>query len=147
MKLPEFLISFINNIIRIINTLLNLKVQYYPMVAARHNLIIEQGATFMYDVLYRENGEVVDLTGYTSQMHIRKSLTDPNFVIELTTENNRISIDGSIGKISLYISAADTRLLNFETGVYDLEITSPSPNSRVTRLMEGSVTFSKEVTR
>jgi hypothetical protein len=48
------------------------------------------------------------------------------------------------GSIGVFISAATSSLLTFDTALYDLEITS---GSIVTRILEGQVKLSKEVTR
>jgi len=48
------------------------------------------------------------------------------------------------GSIGVYISAESSSMLNFDTGVYDLEITS---GSFVTRILEGQVKLSLNVTR
>ena len=48
------------------------------------------------------------------------------------------------GSIGIYISAATSSLLNFDTAYYDLEMMS---GNEVTRLLEGQVKLSKNVTR
>jgi hypothetical protein len=54
----------------------------------------------------------------------------------------------SSGSIGVYISAATSSFLNFESAFYDLEIVSGSGNTAtVTRILEGTVTLSREVTK
>lgn len=107
---------------------------------------IEQGATFDRTITYTdENGDVVDLTGYIARMQIRKNLKDSDFLIELTVANSRIIITALTGTIRLLIDAADTADLDFSDAVYDLEI--EGSDGTVTRLLQGSVELSKEVTR
>lgn len=48
--------------------------------------------------------------------------------------------------VTLNISAADTTLMTFTTGVYDLEMVSGATPAVVTALLSGRVTVSKEVT-
>jgi hypothetical protein len=48
------------------------------------------------------------------------------------------------GSIGIYISAATSSLLSFDTAYYDLEMVS---GNEVTRLLEGQVKLSKNVTR
>ncbi|MCX7289503.1 hypothetical protein, partial [Janthinobacterium sp.] len=48
------------------------------------------------------------------------------------------------GSIAIYISAVSSSMLNFDTGVYDLEISS---GSFVSRILEGQIKLSKEITR
>jgi hypothetical protein len=64
----------------------------------------------------------------------------------LTTENGRISIDEPNGLITLMLSAADTARGSLDSsGVYDLEIIDVS--GLVSRVIQGTFTVSKEVTR
>lgn len=87
----------------------------------------------------------VNLVGYTAKMQLRKSLTDVNPLLELSTTNNSIVLGGSEGSIQLLIAATVTETLDFTSALYDLELTSPS--GVVTRLLEGKVAVRKEVTR
>lgn len=87
-----------------------------------------------------------DLTGYTARMHIRKAVSSPDPpLFSLTTENGRIQLTPAEGRIVLLVSATDTALLSFSTAVYDLELVSGG--GVVTRLLQGSVSLSREVTR
>ena len=117
------------------------------MSAYKQNLVIEQGATFSFNIEWREpDGTTpVDLTGYTAEMDIRATYDDLTTIIQLDTTNGRITLGGTAGTVQLSISATDTAALSFESAVYDLELTAP--DGTVTRLMEGGVSFSPEVTR
>ena len=50
------------------------------------------------------------------------------------------------GTIGIFISAASSSLLDFGEAVYDLEIATIDANPVVTRLLEGKVQLSKNVT-
>jgi hypothetical protein len=125
------------------------------MPAGRYNLLIEQGATFEVELQYKDsNGVVVDLTGYSGRLQIRPSIGSPTAYLCLSSslqpDGTGLNFSGSngstpptSGSIGLYISAATSSLLTFNTGVYDLEIAS---GSFVTRLLQGNVQLSKEVT-
>jgi hypothetical protein len=116
------------------------------MPAGKHNIYIEQGATWSLPLRWQDADEnPMDLTGFTARMHIRKKVTDPAFEIELTTEDGGITLGGADGSIGLFISATDTAAIDIKTGAYDLELISPG--GVVTRLLEGAVTVSFEVTR
>lgn len=105
---------------------------------------IYQGATFSRVITWKdESGALVDLTGYSARMQIRKKI-DGDSIIELTTSNGRITLGGAAGTITLNISATDTAAL-LSNGVYDLELVASG--NIVTRLLEGSVTLSREVTK
>ncbi|MGH9892810.1 MAG: hypothetical protein ACREA0_12630 [bacterium] len=86
-----------------------------------------------------------DLAGYTARMHIRATQSAATTLIELTTANSRIALDNVLKTITLTISATDTAAITWTAGVYDLEMVSAG--GVVTRLLEGSVSISEEVTR
>lgn len=78
-------------------------------------------------------------------MQIRGKLADTSVLLSLTTENSRIVLGGAAGTVDLFISDVDTAGITWTAGVWDLEIAHPSGD--VTRLAEGSVSVSLEVTR
>ena len=84
------------------------------------------------------------LTGWTARMDIRDSLDDDTTLVSLTSPTDLV-IDLSTAEIQILISATVTAGLDFDEGVYDLELEDGTGN--VTRLIEGTVAFVKEVTR
>jgi hypothetical protein len=120
------------------------------MAAGTYNFVdenrIEQGVDSTRQFIWKDSdGNPVNLTGYTARMQLRKSVSDANVLLELSTSNSGISITGSTGTISLYFKKADTTGVTWVEGVYDLELTSPG--GLTTRLIEGTFVLSKEVTR
>lgn len=116
------------------------------MAAANYDFIIEQGSTFRKQLTYTDSaGVVVDLTGYSARMQLRTKITDANIIISLTDLNSGITFDAPNGIINLFISDTNTAAFTFKTAVYDLEIIAPGGD--VTRLLSGTITLSKEVTR
>ena len=125
------------------------------MPAGKYNLLIEQGATFEVELQYKDsNGVAVDLSGYSGRLQIRPSIGSPTAYLCLSSSLNAdgtgLNFSGSngstpptSGSIGVYISAITSSMLTFNTGVYDLEIQS---GSFVTRLLQGNVQLSKEVT-
>lgn len=117
------------------------------MPAHKLPLKIEQGATFEKIVTWKcgDPPAPVDITGCTARAHIRPEVASPVVLLELTTENGRIVLGGVEGTIQIYISALDTELITWDSGVYDLEIVFPG--GRVVRRLAGGVSVSPEVTR
>jgi hypothetical protein len=110
-----------------------------------YNFTINQGATFSRVITWKdESGDEVDLTGYTARLMVRTSLAAPEPFITLTTENGGITLGGAAGTITLSISATDTAAISENAGFYDLEMIL---GSVVTRLLQGAVSISREVTR
>jgi len=116
------------------------------MSAGFYNIYIEQGATYYQPLVWKDSaGTAINVTNYTARMQIRRSITSTDVIIALTTENGRITVGNSNGTITLSITATDTAALSTFCGVYDLEVVSPT--GVVTRLLEGGVEVSREVTR
>lgn len=114
------------------------------MLAGRYDLTVEQGSTFNLTLVYKDQrGYVIDLTGYSARMQLRKTVSHGSADLDLTTANGRIVVEGTAGRITLNIAAADTAGLS-GTGVYDLELVN---GLIVQRILEGSYTISPEVTR
>jgi len=126
------------------------------MAAGRYSFTIEQGATLNLELQYRDaSGNPIDLTDYSGCMQIRPSTSSPTVYITLSSslqaDGTGLNFSGSngttppsSGSIGVYISAASSSLLSFDTGVYDLEIAS---GSFVSRILEGQVKLSLNVTR
>jgi hypothetical protein len=116
------------------------------MAAAQADLVIEQGATFNQSFQWTDSaGVAINLTGYTGRMQIRQSITAATTIADLTTANGGIVITPATGTVQAVISAASTAAMSFSSAVYDLELVAG--DGTVTRLVQGSVTLSKEVTR
>ena len=131
------------------------------MAAGRYSFVIEQGATVDFDVVYKDtDGNKVDFTAYTAAMQIRDTAGGSTLHATLTSSlsglgqknasSSFISLSGSnlsmplaSGSIGIYMGHAVTNDLDFDEGYYDLEITSGSIR---TRLLQGKVQFSKQVT-
>jgi hypothetical protein len=127
------------------------------MPAGRYNFLIEQGATFQLELQYKDpSNNPIDLTGYSGRLQIRQTV--PSTVVllclssSLRPDGTGINFSGSngttpptSGSIGIYISAVSSSLLTFDQAVYDLEI--ENSGGFVTRLIEGGVQLSKEVTR
>jgi hypothetical protein len=117
------------------------------MSAGKHDIIIEQGATFTEVYALRDvNHALINLTAYTGAMQIRESAESTTTLASSTGTSPTITLTmgGTAGTITVSISATNTAALNFDQAVYDLEITT---GTTVTRLLAGNVTLSKEVTR
>lgn len=127
------------------------------MLAGRYSFVLEQGATKKFEIIYKDaNGTPIDLSRYSSaRMQIRETVDSATAIATLSSslwpDGTGINFSGSngttpliSGSIGIEISAATSSLFTFETAVYDIELVS---GSYVERLLQGSITLSKEVTR
>ena len=125
------------------------------MAAGKYSFIIEQGATTNFQINWTdESGSAVDLTGYHARMQLRTDYNSTPLISlssSLKSDNTGINLSGSnfitplaSGSIGVYISAASSSLLNFGEAFYDIELIK---GNEVTRLLEGKVKLSKNVTR
>ena len=116
------------------------------MPAASYDFEIEQGATLLKPIVWKDSaGSPVNLTGYTAKMQIRQNVSSPDVLLELSTTNGKLSISAMAGQVTMIFSAATTAAITWSRGKYDLELTSS--DGTVTRLIEGEITISKEITR
>lgn len=116
------------------------------MPAAEYNLVIEQGTDWEQKLRWKDsNKDPIDLTDYTARMYIKRNYDTDVKIVELTTENGRITLGGLTGEILLSLPSSITEELCFGEGVYDLELIDS--NGKVKRLLQGKVSLSREATR
>jgi hypothetical protein len=128
------------------------------MSAGKYSFTIEQGSTVNFEIQYKDsNSNPINLTGYSGKMMIRSNYADSNPITyatlssSLAPDGTGLNFSGSngttpptSGSIGIFISATSSSAFTFSTAKYDLEITS---GSIVTRILEGQVNLSQEVTR
>jgi len=109
-------------------------------MAIKANLVVDQGATFSSTlILTDEDTNAIDLTDYTCQAQLRKHYTSSNSVSFST------SLGGANGTIVLSLTSGQTANIVAGRYVYDVEITSSG--NVVSRVVEGIVTVTPNVTR
>ena len=112
------------------------------MAAGTYNFTLEQGSTFSRQITVQEDGTALNLTGYTARMQMRS--THDSSTIALTYTST-IASPASNGIVNLSATASQSAAIEEGIYVYDLEI--ESSGGVVTRLMEGKVTVTPDVTR
>ena len=132
------------------------------MSAGKYLFTIEQGSTVDFRIEYKDsNSNPIDLTNYQARMQIRSTKESNSLICNLsssldadgtglvmTPTSASLVLPKTSGSIGIYISAASSSLFSFSEAVYDLEIVSGSgAGQAVTRILEGKVKLSKEVTR
>ena len=81
-----------------------------------------------------------------ARMQVREEIESPIVLLSLTTENGGIALGGVDGTVDLYLDDGDTEAIkSWQSGKWDLEVVHPGGD--VTRLVQGSISVSWEVTR
>ena len=109
-------------------------------MATKANLVIDQGATYSTSIdVLDEDGIAIDLTNYTGAAQMRKHYTSSNSVAFT------VSLGGADGTVTLSMTANATANIAPGRYVYDVELTSNT--GVVSRVLEGIVTVTPNVTR
>ena len=116
------------------------------MAAATYNGVIDQGADWYINFTYEDStGTPINLTGYTAALQLRSLPADSATALSLTSSSG-ITITAATGLIAVHATAAQTGAIDTGRYYYDLEITLTS-SSVVTRIIQGQITVSAQVTR
>jgi len=108
-------------------------------MAQKVNIVIDQGTTFNTDYTFTdENDTPIDFSTYQGRSQMRKTYTSS------TSYAFTVSL-GNTGIISLSMNAATTSSITAGRYLYDLEVVDSS--NVISRLVEGIVTVTPEITR
>jgi hypothetical protein len=113
--------------------------------AAQTNLCICQGSNLQQKFRWLSDDTPVDLTGYSARSMFRETAESSTVALSLTSSGGTISLGGVSGTIILSASAASTSAITAGRYVFDLEMINAS--GVVRRLVEGTATVTREVTR
>jgi len=122
------------------------------MTPGKYNMTIYRGGTFSIGITARESaaGAALLFDNYTSmRMQIRPPWTytfgvdRPDPLLELTTDNNGLSVSDDHTKITVTIPASVTETLPFSEGLYDIELVE---GDIVDKILRGTVKVIDEVT-
>ena len=113
------------------------------MAAGTYNFTVEQGTTFIRSLSLQENGSAMNLAGYSVASQMRSTHDSSTVVGTFTCSVS----NASAGQISMLMSASTSGAIEEGVYVYDIEITNSSGTGSVTRILQGKVTVTPEVTR
>ena len=123
------------------------------MAAGIYNFTIEQGATFTRIFKYKDSeGNPIQLGEASAlRMQIRESIDSESPITggEFTSASGGFFLSSSVGsnvkdQFTLIIPASTSSNFNFDRAVYDIELVD---GGTTTRLLQGKIKLSKEVTR
>ena len=112
------------------------------MSAANHDLVIDQGTSFVLDITIKEGGTGKNLTGYSARAQMRSTKTASSvagsFTCSIPTPSN--------GVVKMELTPSTSSAMAAGSYFYDLEIHT-SGDAIVKRIIEGKATLTQEVTR
>lgn len=110
-------------------------------MSVEDNFALDAGGTLVREFIYKDdNGDVIDITGYTAKAQVRKS-TFRELVFEVEP-----TIDESTFVITMTWTAEQTAKLTESNYVYGLEISNASTGD-VAVLTRGVLTVNQEIVK
>lgn len=96
------------------------------LLPAKSPIDIWRDGTFRKVITLTAGGSIWNLSGYTGALKVYKTgANEEETLLELTTENGGIEIEGAKGELALFIAAEDTEALEWTSGTYELLIKAP----------------------
>jgi len=112
------------------------------MTAAAFNLTIDQGSDFAIDLVVKDDDVVKNLTGYLARAQMRTTKGASTVAATFTCT----IINATSGALKMELTNAVSSGISAGKYYYDLELYT-SGNTIVSRLMQGTVILTPEVTR
>jgi hypothetical protein len=115
-------------------------------MAVEYDTTINQGADWYINFVYEDTdtGTPINITNYTAALQLRSLPSDSVAALSLATGSG-ITITGAQGLVAVHATAVQTGAIGAGYYYYDVEITSPT--NVVTRLVQGQILVSQQVTR
>ena len=113
------------------------------MSAANHDLVIDQGSTFVIDLTIKESGSLKNLTGFSARAQLRTTKTASAVAASFTCT---VVSPATSGVVKMELPATTSSAMAAGVYFYDLEIHTAN-DAIVKRLIEGTATINQEVTR
>ena len=115
------------------------------MALSTYNISAEQGSDYLATITYKNSsGVLVNLTGYTARMQVRKTVSSDVAYLTLTSASG-LTLGGGAGTIGITISASAMAQIPSGSYVYDLEIIDTS--GKVSKILKGTFDIAGEATR
>lgn len=116
-------------------------------MAARYNITLDAGADYTLHLDFKDDaGNVIDYSGRSARMQVRKRHNSEEVIDELSTENGRILIDAE-GMTLIFPHEVSIAYKTLE-GLYDiLVLEDDSTGSERVRVIEGTFKANPGITR
>lgn len=114
-------------------------------MAVQKNFEVDQNTTFTFVVEYKDsNGNPISLTGASAKLQVRDTKGGSQLAVSLTSPSGGITINPSLGTLTIKMTPTQTSKLFYPKSEYDLMLTDSNFNK--TKLLEGYLTLSRSVT-
>ena len=114
-------------------------------MAGQKNWEVDQNTTFSFILEYKDQNDLpISLTGATAKMQVRDTKGGSKLAFTLTSPTGGITIDPTLGKLTIKMTPTQTNKLFYPKSSYDLMLTDSNLNK--TKLLEGFITLSRSVT-
>lgn len=124
------------------------------MRPSKYDIQVYQGASWILEATLRdENGDVLDLSGYSGDMAIRRTLRDDNELVRVDEAGGGVVLAATAPNIILRLTAAQTAALpthdrEIDDWVYEVRLfDTTSPDYSTFRLIYGDVNVFPAVIR
>jgi len=110
-----------------------------------YDITITQGETWSVTMTFtNDDGSIIDLSGYTIKMQIRKDYNDTIYQ-ELNSSDNTIDISQAQNGIVIFnLTSTQTGAYDFDVGVYDIKFTAS--DNTVKYYVKGVVKINRSIT-
>lgn len=114
-------------------------------LAGTYNITADQGATFTLTIFRRDRKKrLAPFTASEVRMQVRETNLSKNLILEATTGNGRIEVDGPRARIDVEIDHAT--MTSVQSGAYSYDLEVQYSDGTVERMIMGKFTVRGEVT-
>ena len=110
------------------------------MPAGKYDLVLDQGSDYATTLTLTKDGSAINLTNFTGRAHIRATKESSNYVPFVMTFPDRTA-----GQVTMTLPSGTSSSMAAGSYVYSLEIETAA--GVVTRIIEGKLTLTREITR
>lgn len=109
-------------------------------MAAKHNIVLDQGSDYILNFNFERNNAPLVLTGYSIRGHIRPTPSSST----LTGSFTGTTVNAATGSFRISLSATTSAAITAGLYYYDVELYN---GALVTRVLQGTLQVTQEVTR
>jgi hypothetical protein len=114
-------------------------------MAGQKNWEVDQNTTFSFILEYKDQSDLpISLVGASAKMQVRDTKGGSKLAFTLTSPTGGITIDPTLGKLTIKMTPTQTNKLFYPKSSYDIMLVDSNGNK--IKLLEGFITLSRSVT-